>query len=97
MSVVTNETLSATPVEGYGACLHDAAHFGFIRVHDVCTDVYVDLPWGAVDWLCVVGIMVLFGAIILAVVAASVGYVIDKLIEHQERKDRKVRDKAIGM
>lgn len=31
-------------------CLKSMAHFGFERVHNICTGAVVDVPWGAIEY-----------------------------------------------
>ena len=32
-------------------CLVKMTHWGFTRVHNVCSSTVVDVPWGIGDWL----------------------------------------------
>jgi hypothetical protein len=45
-------------------CLTTMTHFGFNRVHNICTGTATDIPWGAMDW----GLGLFVSALALAVV-----------------------------
>lgn len=41
------------------ACMQSANHFGFTRVHNVCTGNIRDVPWGSIDWALGLGLTAL--------------------------------------
>lgn len=38
-------------------CLTKTYHFGFTRVHNVCSGSVTDVTWGFFDWLAVLGLI----------------------------------------
>lgn len=45
-------------------CLQTANHFGFTRVHNVCSGTITDVPWGTAD----IALGIVGGAFILSMV-----------------------------
>lgn len=45
-------------------CIRTSMHFGFTKMHNICSGVITDVPWGGVDWLILIG----FGGFGLAVI-----------------------------
>lgn len=42
--------MNATTDLNLSECIVKASHWGFTRVHNVCSNVVVDVPWGVGDW-----------------------------------------------
>lgn len=55
-------------------CLVNATHWGFTRVHNVCSGVVHDVPWGAMDYLGVLA-LIAFGLGFLSLIAFF-GYIL---------------------
>lgn len=32
-------------------CIKSMMHFGFSRIHNICSGTIVDVPWGMMDWV----------------------------------------------
>lgn len=51
--------------ENVAHCLKSMEHFGFSRVHNLCTGTFTDVPFGVIDWL-------MYGALFESLVAMTI-------------------------
>lgn len=60
-------------------CMKTASHFGFERVHNVCTQTVTDVPWGSADWAGL-GVVAVLAVFVMAVFAALAAMIVSDLI-----------------
>lgn len=60
-------------------CMKTASHFGFERVHNVCTKTVTDVPWGSADWAAV-GVAAVLAAFVLTLFGALAAMIVNDTI-----------------
>lgn len=60
-------------------CLKTMSHFGFSRVHNICTGAVIDVPWGIGDWIMGAFFSGLFIAMFLMILGMGILIVRDAL------------------
>jgi hypothetical protein len=56
-------------------CLREVTDFGVNHIHNICSGVVIDVPWGSVDWTLAIGggafglvMLFLFGGLMIRLV-----------------------------